>query len=111
MRNVLLLAMCMGLAACGVSRERVAADACLAEAGTRLQGKRIDVDIDKLAASASTNAPETYQLSAPIVFDRGLSSEYSQTIECRVRFNAEQPSVIFLQFNWNLDDLMQGSGE
>lgn len=111
MRNLWLLAMCVGLAACGATRERIAADACLAEAIARLQGKRIDVDVGKLAASASANAPDTFQLSAPIVFDRGLSGEYSQTLECRVRFDAEQPSVIFLQFNWNMEDVKAQSGE
>lgn len=111
MRNLLMLAICTGLAACGVSRERSAADACLADADTRLQGKSYEVDVDALAASATSNAADTYQLSAPIVFDRGLSSEYRQTLECRVRFDAEQPSVIFLQFNWSMEDVKQGIGD
>ncbi len=110
MRIPLMLVMCVGLVACGSSRERSSAEACVTEAGERLQGKRFQVEADALAASAKQNAADTFQLSAPIVFDRGLSSEYSQTLECRVRFDGEQASVIFLQFNWNMADVKQASG-
>lgn len=109
MRNALLLCLSGFLVACGAAgRERGAADACLVEVNKRLTGKRFDVDVDRLAASAMSIAPETLQLSAAIVFDRGLAREYTQTIECRVRLAADAPTVIFLQFNWNMDDVKKG---
>ena len=40
------------------------------------------------------------------MFDKGLSTEYQQTFDCRVRFDKDKVSdVIYLQFNWNKDDL------
>lgn len=106
MRHALLPCLFGLLVACGAaSRERGAADACMVEVNNRLTGKRFDVDVDKLAASATSIATETLQLSVPILFDRGLASEYTQTIECRVRLVPGPVSVIFLQFNWNMDDV------
>ena len=109
MRDVLLLTFLGLLSACGgASRERIAADTCMREVESRLAGKRIDVDVGQLAASATSIAADTLQLSAPIVFDRDTSGEYTQTIECRVRFDAAVPSLLFLQFNWNMDDVKKG---
>ncbi len=106
MRLVLLVSMLGLLAACGgSSRGQVAADTCMREVGSRLADKRIDVDVARLAASANEVAPDTLQLSAPIVFDRGTDGEYTQTIQCRVRFDAEQPSLLFLQFDWDVGDI------
>ena len=106
MRYVWVIGMLGLLSACGGgSREQLAADTCMREVESRLSGKRIDVDVGKLAASATSVAPDTLQLSAPIVFDRNTSAEYTQTIQCRVRFDAAVPSLLFLQFDWNIDDV------
>lgn len=104
MRNVvMLLALPLLLAACA-DANRDAADACMAEIRSRLAGKDITVDVDRLAGAATPDGSGTL-LTAPIVFDRGLASEYTQSIECRVRVEAGKPSVIFLQFNWSMDDV------
>jgi hypothetical protein len=108
MRLALLPIPLLLLAACGNTVHRNAAKACLAEVDTRLAGKLFDVDVDQLTASAVSQAAETLQLSAPIVFDRGRPTEYTQIIECRVRLDAESPTVIFLQFNWSMDDVKKG---
>jgi hypothetical protein len=106
MRAIVLPCLFLLLSACGgASRERLAADACMSEINKRLAGKNIDVDVRQLAASATVSADDTLQIAGPIVFDRGLGSEYAQTIDCRVRLDANVPSVIFLQFNWSMDDL------
>ena len=94
------------LTACGgTSRERIAADTCMQEVESRLAGKRFEADVKRLAASATSISADTLQLSAPIIFDRGSAEEYTQTIECRVRLDAASPSLLFLQFNWNIDDV------
>lgn len=99
----------LGLASCSASNERRAADACLAETANRLAGKQYDVDVKQLAASTTAGADGMLQLSGPIVFDRDLSGEYAQTIDCRVRFEAGEPVVIFLQFSWSMDDVKKSS--
>jgi hypothetical protein len=91
------------LAACGgTGREQRAADACAAEVHAKLGNRPYELDTSTLAATARAESADTYQLAAPILFGKGLPSEYRQTIDCRVRFEADQPSVIFLQFNWTL---------
>ena len=105
MRMALVLTFMGLLSACGGSRERIAADTCMQEVESRLAGKRIEVDVARLAASAKSIAVDTLQLSAPIVFDQGSAEEYTQTIECRVRLDGARPSLLFLQFNWNIDDV------
>ncbi|HNR91092.1 MAG TPA: hypothetical protein PKO41_01585 [Dokdonella sp.] len=103
MRSTLLLILSGLLAACG-NPNRDAADACMAEIRGRLADKSIKVDVDRLAESATPTGTAT-ALTAPIVFDPGLASEYTQQIECRVREENGQPTVIFLQFDWNIDDM------
>lgn len=104
MRLFLAAMLLLGLlSACGkASRERQAADACAAEVRTKLAGKSYELDAAGLASAAKSESADTYHLDAPIVFDKGLASEYRQTIDCRVRFEGDKPSVIFLQFNWTL---------
>jgi len=94
------------LAGCGRGRNDIAAQACNAEISHRLVGKRYTLDVDDLAAHATSEKPDTLLLKSTAVFDPGLSTQYKQTYECRVRFDsAGEPSVLFLQFNWNTADL------
>lgn len=103
MRNAMLLILSGLLSACG-NPNRGAADACMAEIRGRLADKSIEVDVDRLADSAAPVGAATV-LTAPIVFDPGLASEYTQQVECRVREENGEPAVIFLQFNWSIDDV------
>lgn len=109
MSNRLLLAaaILMMTACSGGGRVEQAADTCLADVKNRLNGKTFDVDRSKLVASVATQdaAKDTLDLSAPIVFDRGLASEFTQTLRCTVRFDGQTPSIINLQFLWELGEL------
>ena len=109
MRSIAVLTMCVLLTACGGDRAHMAADACINEATTKLADKRIDYDRKQLAASAQETAPDTWQISGPLVFDAGLASEYTQTLQCRVRFDDKgAPSVLSMQFEWSIDDVVKG---
>jgi hypothetical protein len=104
-RTVLVLALGLSVGACGNGRNDQAA-ACSTEIGTRLAGKSYEIDVGDLARRAKSEAADTVVLSSTAVFDKGLSTQYKQTYDCRVRFeNASTPSVIFLEFNWNKEDL------
>lgn len=104
----LLAAAILLLTACsGGGRADLAADLCMTEVGNRLSGKTFEVDRAKLVASGSGQdaGKDTLDLSAPIVFDRGLASEFTQTLRCTVRFDGQTPSIINLQFLWELGEL------
>src|SRR5689334_10020384 len=94
------------LAACSGSREQQAASACDAAVKDKVAGRGYEMSVKDLAASAKTEG-DAIRVSAPIVFDKGLTSEYKQVLDCRVRFEAGKsaPTVIFLQFNWATTDL------
>ena len=104
MRTMILIIVSGLLTACGGTGRR-AADACMVEINSRLAGKNIDVDVGQLGSSAKESGADTLLLTGPIVFDRGTSSEYTQAIECRVRRDGGTSTVIFLQFNWSMDDV------
>ncbi len=110
MRNIVVaLASTVLLAGCAASREEQAAEACGKEIQTRLAGRNYEVSAKDLAAHAAAEGPDILRLASTIVFDKGLSSEYRQTVDCRVRFeNGKPPAVIFLQFNWSMDDVKKG---
>lgn len=104
MRIIAVFCCLLALSAC-TSRERSAADACVAEITSRLAGKTFDVDAKQLAESAKVLDADSLQLEGPIVFDRGFAKEYAQTLDCRVRIDGSTANVIFLQFNWSMEDL------
>jgi hypothetical protein len=105
-RALLVLTLGLSIAACGNGRNDQAAAACDAEIAKKLAGKSYEIDVGDLARHVKTEAPDTLLLSSTAIFDKGLSTEYKQTYDCRVRFdNASTPSVIYLQFNWNTADL------
>jgi len=103
---VTAVAMALLLTACGGGREQTAAGACEAAVKAKLANRTFELSLKDLAARAKPESPDTLYLTSQIVFDKGLTSEYKQTVECRVRFeNGKDPSVILLQFNWSMEDL------
>jgi hypothetical protein len=105
-RDLLMLTLGLSVAACGNSRNDQAAAACSTEIGKRLAGKSYEIDVGDLAKHAKSESADTVLFSSTAVFDKGLSTQYKQTYDCRVRFdNGNAPSVIYLQFNWNTADL------
>lgn len=106
-RLPMMIATTLLLAACGGSREQQAASACDAAVKDKVAGRGYEMSVKELAANAKAEGADALHVSAPIVFDKGLSSEYKQILDCRVRFEAGKsaPTVIFLQFNWATEDL------
>lgn len=86
------------LAGCGGSRESQAAAACEAAAKERSEGKLLAVDVKALAAGATSEAPDILRLQAPVTFDTGLQSEYTQTLDCRAQVSDGQVRVIGITF-------------
>ena len=105
-RMLLVLALGVGLGACGGCREQQAAQACSAEIAKRLGGKTYEINLKDLAAHSKSESADTLLLSSTAVFDKGLSTEYKQSYDCRVRFDAASTaSVLYLDFKWNTADL------
>ena len=105
-RGMLVLVLGLFLGACGNSRNDQAAKACSTEIAKKLEGKSYELDIGDLAAHTKSEAVDTFLLSSTAVFDKGLSTQYKQTYDCRVRIDpAGAASVLYLQFNWNTADL------
>lgn len=92
-------AMALGLlAACSGSRESQAAAACEAEAKDRSEGKLLAVDRKALAAGATIESGDIIRLKAPVTFDTGLQSEYTQELDCRVQVSGDEVRVIGITF-------------
>ncbi len=105
-RSMLVLAFGLAIGACGNSRNDQAATACSTEIGKRLAGKTYEIDVGDLARHARSESADTVVYSSTATFDKGLTTQYKQTYDCRVRFDkSDTPSVIFLEFNWNKEDL------
>ncbi|HSX58971.1 MAG TPA: hypothetical protein VLF18_02115 [Tahibacter sp.] len=103
---VVALAMAVLLSACGGGREQTAAQACEAAVKNKLAGRTFELNPRAMAAAAKAESGNILSLNANIVFDKGLTSEYKQTFDCKVRFEGDkEPSVILLQFNWSMDDV------
>jgi hypothetical protein len=102
----LAAAFCLMLAGCGGSRNDTAADACGKAIADKLAGKNFSLDNKEMIQGAKDESPEVVVIASTVVFDRGLSTEYKQTFDCRVRLeNGKPASVIGLQFNWSKDDM------
>jgi hypothetical protein len=105
-RSMLVLVFGLAIGACGNNRNDQAATACNAEIGKRLAGKTYEIDVGDLATHAKTESADTLLLSSTAIFDKGLTTQYKQTYDCRVRFDKSgTPSVIFLEFIWTKEDL------
>lgn len=102
-----LAALCLLLlSACAGSRNDEAAEACRTAIAAKLGNKTFTLDAKDMAHTATSESTDVVVIASTIVFDKGLSTEYDQTFDCRVRFeNGKPPSVIGMQFNWSKDDL------
>ncbi|MEO7014402.1 MAG: hypothetical protein ABI127_08820 [Dokdonella sp.] len=113
MRPVIASFLFIFLAACGGSGPaKLAAGACVAEVNQRLAGKTFDLDTSSLAASAKqeNGAGDIWHLSSQVVFDRGLSTEFTQNVNCRIRVDDGNASVLSVEFIWAMKDLkLEGS--
>ena len=103
--NLLLPAACLLLVAgCAATRNDGAVDACAKAIADKLGGKTFSLDRGDMTGHARDESPDVVAISSTITFDKGLSTEYQQTFDCRVRMG-KTADVIYLQFNWNKDDL------
>jgi hypothetical protein len=107
MKQVVILALCLGLAACGGgsgggSKNELAAKACEAYAIGQLDGKPYKLDSAALGASMKEDGAGLMLLTAAIVIQPGHPAESKQSLECQVRFTDGKPSpdVTRLQFIW-----------
>jgi len=108
MRPILVSCLLVLLSGCGDSSvEKVAANACVAEINQRLTGKTFEFDESTLSSSAKleNGATDIWHLSTPIVFDRGLSTEFTQNVNCKARVANGSASVLSLEFIWAMKDL------
>lgn len=108
MRPILASLLLLLLVACGGSGpSKLAANACVAEVNQRLAGKTYDIDTASLATSAKqeNGAGDIWHLSTQIVFDRGLSTEFTQNLNCKARVDNGSASVLSLEFIWAMKDL------
>jgi hypothetical protein len=102
--RILVLAVFLTLAGCAGSRSDTAADACATAITGKLAGKTFSLDRNDMVARAKDESADTVLIGSTITFDKGLSTEYQQTFDCRVRLG-KTADVIYLQFNWSKDDL------
>jgi hypothetical protein len=104
---VAILAMSFLSGCAGSGPAQRAAEACKAEVEQRLAGKTYEFDVERFQASAAVDkdSPDTLMLSAPIVFDRGLASEFTQMLKCKARDSGNSASVLSMEFIWNMEDL------
>ena len=105
--SMLVTVGCLMLAACGGGPADVAAKACTAEVATRMAGKTYEVNAKDFAAHMQSESADTFLLKAPVTFDKGLSTEYKQTCQCRARVDKSGASVLFMQFDWENSDQVQ----
>lgn len=108
--TLILAALSVSLGACGGGRNDEAAEACKAAVADKLEGKNFTLDRAAMARGASSESGDIVRVASTVVFDKGLSTEYAQTFECRVRFeNGKTPSVIGMQFDWSKADLKKAA--
>ena len=105
-RILLISILCIAATACSKNGNDAAAKACGTEIAKQMGNKNYQVDLNDLANHAKTESADTVVMHSIVVFDKGLSTEYRQTYECRARVdNTGKASVLYLQFNWNTSDL------
>ena len=98
--------LCLLIAACGDNRTDSAVDACSKAIADKLGGKTFALDRGDMGRNAKNESGDTVAIASTIIFDKGLSTEYQQTYDCRVRLESGKPAdVIYMQFNWSKDDL------
>ncbi|MGH8049698.1 MAG: hypothetical protein ACREPB_03455 [Arenimonas sp.] len=107
MKWISIALLALGLVACsGESsgpggKSGAAATACDAFVKNKLEGKQYKLDLTALAASLKEGTEGRADLSAPIIIEPGLTTEVKQSIQCDVRFGAdEKPEVLTVNFIW-----------
>ena len=108
MKWISIALLVLGLAACSggessgpAGQSGAAATACDAFVKNKLESKQYTLDLKALAASMKQGAEGRAELAAPIVIEPGLTTEVKQTIQCDVRFGAEdKPEVMTVNFIW-----------
>jgi hypothetical protein len=107
---IILSALCLLLAACGNSRNDTAVDACSKAIAAKLEGKTFRLDRGDMLGHAADQPPDVVHVASTVVFDQGLSTQYQQTFDCRVRIG-KTADVIALQFNWSKADMKKAQGD
>lgn len=97
-RIIMVLAVASALAGCGDSPAARAAAACADAAKERAEGKLLAVDPKALEQSAASEGKDALRLRAPVTFDTGLQSQYTQTLDCRVKLTDGKAQVIGVTF-------------
>ncbi len=108
MKWISIALLTIGLTACSggessgpAGKAGAAASACDAFVKNKLETKQYKLDLNVLAASLKPNAQGRADLSAPIIIEPGLTTEVKQTIQCDVRFGADDaPEVMTVNFIW-----------
>lgn len=107
MKWISIALLAIGLTACSgessgpTGKAGAAASACDAFVKNKLETKQYTLDITALAASMKEAAGGNVDLTAPIIIEPGLTTEVKQTIQCSVRFGAEEkPEVLTVIFIW-----------
>ena len=104
MRCLLLSPLLLMLGGCSGGSDQQAIDACIQAVNAKLSGKSFALDSADMKKNLRTDNDKIVHILSKIAFDAGLSSEYKQALDCRVRFESNKPpSVISLQFDWALD--------
>ena len=102
--HFILPAFCRLAVGCGPGRNDTAADACAKAVSDKLAGKTFSIDRADMAAHTRDEGADVVVVASTVVFDKGLSTEYQQTFDCRVRLG-KTVDVISMQFNWDKADL------
>jgi hypothetical protein len=94
----------LALAACGGGNEDRAVAACEKAIADKLGDKAFALDAADMRDKTEGSADGIYKINSSVVFEQGQSSESRQTFECRVQFDAKNPSaepaVVGLTFTW-----------
>lgn len=94
----------LALSGCSASSGDLAVAACHQAVSDKLSGKLFEVDRKLMINGYMAKDGGLGEVTAPVVFDRGLPSENRQTFTCRVQFDAArpetEPNVISLVFQW-----------
>lgn len=102
MRQLYVVGLVAVLAGCGGGETGQAVKACADAVAEKLGADRsYRLDQDSMAAQAQRQ-DDVVHIRSPIVFDPGLTGEYTQTLDCKARFgeNGGTPDVISLNFIW-----------
>ncbi|MEB2314613.1 MAG: hypothetical protein OZ919_00765 [Xanthomonadaceae bacterium] len=92
------LAMASVLAGCSSSPASRAALACEEAAKERAEGKMLSVDLKALEQSMVNEGEDVLRLQAPVTLDTGLQTQYTQTLDCRVKVANGELHVVRVTF-------------